>query len=230
MLPKSALGSIDGFLGIFGSLFPSGEWPTAKRRILLEKLRFREMEAGTTILREGQACSSVPFVLEGVIRVFKTAESGRSITLYRIEAGQSCILSAACGGGGLASFPATVVAERATSAAFMPIDAFRALFAEGTAFRNFVLDQYSIRMAEVMTLVEEIAFRHVDERLRQWLIDSSSPATDRRISATHQELADHLGTSREVVSRILKDWEEREALELSRGSIILSPDFDRLVP
>lgn len=229
MLPLNELGSMDRFLGIFGSLFPSDEWPAAKRRILLDRLRFREMETGTTILREGQVCSSVPFVLEGVIRVFKTAESGRSITLYRIEAGQSCILSAACGGG-LASFPATVVAERAASAAFMPIDAFRALFAEGPAFREFVLDQYSSRMAEVMELVEEIAFRHVDERLRQWLIDSSSLSTDRRIMATHQELADHVGTSREVVSRILKDWEEREALELSRGSIVISPDFDRLVP
>jgi CRP/FNR family transcriptional regulator len=229
MLPLSELGSMDRFLGIFGFLFPSGEWPAARRRILLDKLRFRGMEAGTTILREGQVCSSVPFVLEGVIRVFKTAESGRSITLYRIEAGQSCILSAGCGRG-LAFFPATVVAEQATSAAFMPIDAFRTLFAEGASFRDFVLDQYSSRMAEVMELVEEVAFRHVDERLRQWLIDSSSPATDRRITATHQELADHLGTSREVVSRILKDWEQREALELSRGSIILSPDFEKLAP
>src|SRR5208283_903212 len=159
MLPLSELGSMDRFLGIFGSLFPSGEWTAAKRRILLEKLRFREMESGTTILREGQVCSSVPFVLEGVIRVFKTAESGRSITLYRIEAGQSCILSAGCGRG-LAVFPATVVAEQSTSAAFMPIDAFRTLFAEGASFRDFVLDQYSSRIAEVMELVEEVAFRH----------------------------------------------------------------------
>jgi CRP/FNR family transcriptional regulator len=229
MISQNMPGSMDRFLGVFGSIFPGSEWPTAKRRILLEKLRFREMEAGTTILREGQVCSSVPFVLEGVIRVFKTAESGRSITLYRIEAGQSCILSVGCGRG-LDSFPATVVTEKATSAAFMPIDTVRSLFADVASFRDFVLYQYSSRMAEVMELVEEIAFRHVDERLHRWLVEAASLGTDRRITATHQELADHLGTSREVVSRILKDWEQREELELSRGSIILSPDFERLAP
>jgi hypothetical protein len=65
------------FLSVFGSLFPSSEWPEAKLDLSLAPLRLREMEAGTTILREGQACASVPFVLEGSIRVFKTAESGR---------------------------------------------------------------------------------------------------------------------------------------------------------
>jgi CRP/FNR family transcriptional regulator len=112
----------------------------------------------------------------------------------------------------------------------MPIDTVRSLFADVASFRDFVLYQYSSRMAEVMELVEEIAFRHVDERLHRWLVEAASLGTDRRITATHQELADHLGTSREVVSRILKDWEQREELELSRGSIILSPDFERLAP
>jgi CRP/FNR family transcriptional regulator len=223
-----AVDSTDRFLEVFGFLLPAGELPEARRRRVLDALHFREMGAGTTILREGQVCASVPFVLSGAIRVFKSAESGREITLYRIEAGQSCILSTACGRG-LSAFPATVVAESDTSAAFLPIETVRALFAEGTAFRDFVLDEYSSRMAEVMELVQEIAFRRVDERLRQWLVDAAPPG-ERRIVATHQEMADHLGTSREVISRILKDWEQRGALEISRGSIILSPDFRRLVP
>jgi CRP/FNR family transcriptional regulator len=196
--------------------------------VLLDTLHYREIEMGTTILHEGQVCSNVPFVLEGSIRVYKSAESGREITLYRIEAGQSCILSTGCGRG-VASFPANAVAEKATTAAFMPSDTVRTLFAGGASFRNFVLDQYSSRMAEMMELVQEIAFRHVDERLHQWLIDSSSHSADHRIVATHQELADHLGTSREVVSRILKDWEERGGLEISRGSIFLLPSFGGLV-
>jgi CRP/FNR family transcriptional regulator len=214
------------FLGAFGALFPPGEWPAGKLEGILSSLQYREMEAGTTILREGQVCASVPFVLEGAIRVFKTAESGREITLYRIEAGESCILSSSCGAG-IASFPATVVAEHATVAAFMPSEIVRRLLAEGASFRDYVLAQYSRRMAEVMELVEEVAFRRVDERLAQWLVENGQAARG-LVTATHQELADHVGTSREVVSRILKDWEQRKALEISRGSLRLLPGFERL--
>ena len=81
MRPLKAGSPQDRFLAIFGSLFPRGEWPAIKLNLLLESLQYRELEAGTTILREGQVCASVPFVIEGSIRVYKTAESGREITL-----------------------------------------------------------------------------------------------------------------------------------------------------
>jgi len=221
------------FLKVFGQLFPREEWPPIKLEGLLATLQFRDLESGVTILREGQVCSSVPFVLEGAIRVFKTAESGREITLYRIEKGQSCILSSGCGLG-VNSFPANVVTEKATRAVFMPSEAVRGVFAEGATFRNYVLAQYASRMADVIELVEEVAFRRVDERLAQWLAEHSSSAAagagadgreGGRVTATHQELADHVGTSREVVSRILKDWEQRKILEISRGSLLLLPAF-----
>ena len=215
------------FLGFFSELFPPGEWPPRKLEPLLDTLRFRDMAAGATILREGQVCSSVPFVLRGAIRVFKTAESGREISLYRIEAGQTCILSTGCGAG-IAGFPASVVAERDTEAAFMPTASVKRLLDEGPAFRAFVLGQYSRRMAEVIELVEEIAFRRVDERLAQVLAERGRSNPERRIELTHQGLADQVGTSREVVSRILKDWEERGALEISRGSVMLLQPFDLL--
>jgi CRP/FNR family transcriptional regulator, anaerobic regulatory protein len=227
MQPLRKIDPRERFLATFGSLFPAGEWPHAKLEGLLASVHFRDMEAGTTLLREGQVCGSVPFVVEGSIRVFKTAESGREITLYRIEAGQSCILSVGCGSS-IKAFPANVVVERETSAAFLPSETIRRLFAEGAAFRDYVLDQYSRRMAEVMELVEEVAFRRVDERLAQWLSDRGSGQASGPIPVTHQELADHVGTSREVVSRILKDWEQRKALEISRGSLRLLPGFEEL--
>jgi CRP/FNR family transcriptional regulator, anaerobic regulatory protein len=217
------------FLGVFGSLFPKEEWPLPRLENLLSYVRLRDLESGATLMREGHVCASVPFVIEGSIRVFKTAESDREITLYRIEKGQSCILSMGCGSS-IKAFPANVVVERPTKAAFMPTETIRKLFAESAAFRDFALDQYSRRMADVMELVEEVAFRHVDQRLALWLLEQS-PGAERAsgiISATHQELADHIGTSREVVSRILKDWEERKALELFRGSLKLLPGFERL--
>lgn len=217
------------FLEVFPALAPGADWPAPKCAQCLETLRFRSIEAGATILREGQACGSVPFVLDGVLRIFKTAESGREITLYRIEAGQSCILSVGCATG-RGSFPASVVAEVASTAAFMPNETVRTLYAESAGFRDFMLAQYSSRMAEVIELVEEVAFRRVDERLHQWLseVAASSPTASGPMAATHQELADHMGTSREVISRILKDWEQRGFVEISRGSLRLLPGFEKL--
>lgn len=213
-----------GFLRTFGSLFPREEWRPADLEGILASLSYRELEAGTSLLREGQACSKVPFVLEGVLRVYKTAESGREITLYRIEAGQLCILSSGCGSS-LEAFPASVVAEKKSFAAFLSKERIRRLLDEGPSFRAFVLEQYSRRMAEVFELVEEVAFRKVDERLRLWLLESEAGLPGLPVAATHQELAFHVGSSREVVSRILKDWEARGLIEISRGSIRILPAF-----
>jgi CRP/FNR family transcriptional regulator, anaerobic regulatory protein len=227
MSANASASNEERFLAAFGPAFPAAEFKGAKLGSLLGQLRFRDMESGDVLLREGQVCGSVPFVIEGSIRVFKTAESGREITLYRIERGQSCILSMACGQS-ISSFPVNVVVEAPTSAAFFPVEAVRRLFSESEAFRSFALGQYSRRMAEIMELVQEVAFRRVDERLAQALVELASGSPDKIVKATHQRLADHVGTSREVVSRILKDWEERKALELSRGAIRILPGFSDL--
>jgi CRP/FNR family transcriptional regulator, anaerobic regulatory protein len=224
MSENAATSNEERFLAAFEMAFPAEDNRRARLGGLLGQLRFRDMDSGDVLLREGQVCGSVPFVIEGSIRVFKTAESGREITLYRIERGQSCILSMACGRS-ISSFPVNVVVEAPTSAAFFPVEVVRRLFSESEAFRAFALDQYSRRMAEIMELVEEVAFRRVDERLAQVLLELAAGASGKVVKATHQRLADHVGTSREVVSRILKDWEERKALELSRGAIKLLPAF-----
>lgn len=216
------------FLDHFGHILPREEWPPARLDPLLESLSYRSLEAGTTILREGQTCGSVPFVMQGAIRIFKVAESGREIALYRIEAGQSCILSLGCLSAS-PSFPATVVAEKPTQAAFVPHPTVNRFFAEGASFRAFVLDQYARRMTEVIELVEEVAFRKVDQRLALYLSELTAGQGTDSVAATHQGLADRVGTSREVVSRILKDWESRGLLEIHRGSLSLLPAFTDLL-
>jgi CRP/FNR family transcriptional regulator len=217
----------DRFFQMFRDLFPIDDWQGPRRDDLLAAIRFRDLEPDAAVLREGQVCSTVPFVISGSLRVFKTAESGREITLYRIEPGETCILGAGCKAA-LSSFPATVVAEGRTEAAFLPHDLVRRLVDEDARFREFLFAQFSRRMAFIMELVEEVAFRRVDERLKEWLAGERASRGGDMVRATHQEIADHLGTSREVVSRILKDWEERGALEISRGAMVLLPGFDSL--
>jgi CRP/FNR family transcriptional regulator len=214
------------FLELFGSRFELGN--EADRERLLASAYFRRLEAGSYLLRAGESCGAVPFVLSGSLRVFKSSESGREISLYRIGPGETCILSCCCAEHG-GRFPAAVLAEEDTAAAFLRGEALEGLFARSPRFRSFVLSQYSSRMAEVIELVEEVAFRHLDARLKELLSDLGAASLGgSSIKATHQELADRLGTSREVVSRILKDWEETGAVALSRGEISLLSPFKSL--
>ncbi len=216
---------IGRFFEAFGGAFSGPEWAGALRSRLAASIFFKELEPGRTILREGQTCASVPFVIEGSIRLYKISESGREITLYRMESGQFCILGLDCGRY-LPFFPATTVADARTFAAFLPSEAVRGFLADSPSFRDFALAQFSSRLVEIMELVEEVAFRRVDERLALHLSQEAAKSSARRVEATHRELADHIGSSREVVSRILKDWELRGELSISRGSIELSPGFE----
>jgi CRP/FNR family transcriptional regulator, anaerobic regulatory protein len=213
------------FLRLFGERFNLET--EADKAQFLASAYYRRLEAGAYLLRAGESCGAVPFVLSGSLRVFKTGESGREISLYRIGPGETCILSCCCAEH-RGRFPAAVLAEEDTSAAFLRGEALESLFAHSPRFRSFVLSQYASRMAEVIELVEEVAFRHLDARLKELLTAMRETQGGQTVRATHQELADHLGTSREVVSRILKDWEDRGAIALSRGEIALLSPFEAL--
>lgn len=215
------------FLQQFGHLLVQTDQSARIHESIMEDISYRHLDAGTVLMAEGTVCQQLPFVLTGSIRVYKNAESGREITLYRIRAGESCILSSSCGSGKL-QFPAVAVAEVPTAAAFIPAARVAYLMEHVPAFQRFVLEQWASRMADVIELVEEVAFRHVDQRLYEWLQEHIRVSDGSAVKVTHQELAGHIGSSREVVSRILKDWEDRQLLKLGRGSINVLPDFAKL--
>ena len=177
------------------------------------------LEAGAMVCREGDQCGALALLISGAARVFKLAESGREITLYRIEPGECCILTASC----ILSarrFPAHAVVERELDAVLVPAAQVRHWMAESATWRNFLWNLLAERLAEVIGLVEEVAFRRMDRRLAAHLANQVS--ADATLHATHQQIAAELGTSREVVSRILKDFEQRGWLQLARGSILLN--------
>ncbi len=169
------------------------------------------------ITMEGDSCQFFSFVLSGKIKVYKTAENGREITLYRLEKGQSCILTASC----ILSnkkFPAISFSEEAVEVISIPSPLFLEWIDKYDFWRNYVFNLLSERLSEIISVVEEIAFRNVDIRLAQHLIKITNVNKD-EIQTTHQLIAGDIGTSREVVSRLLKDFEEEGILILSRGSI-----------
>lgn len=170
----------------------------------------RSFPPGTSILEEGNECSAVPLVLSGGVRIFKTAESGREVTLYRLGPGESCMLTGSCVISG-SRFPARAAVESAAVILLVPAPRFRDWMRRHDAWRGYVFELLSKRLGEVILTVEEIAFRRVDARL--------AAETGGRVSLTHRELAAEIGTAREVVSRLLKDFESERLVRVARGSI-----------
>ena len=174
--------------------------------------------AGVTIFRPGDACQSYLMVVEGAVRVQKVSEHGREIVLYRVEAGQTCVLTTSCllAGG---RYPAEGVTETEVTAVALPLAPVHELLAGSDTFRRFVFASFGERLTGLMVLVEAIAFGRLDGRLARRLLALGEGAD--RVSITHQQLAAELGSAREVVSRVLKDFERSGWLTLERGQIVI---------
>jgi CRP/FNR family transcriptional regulator len=196
-----------------------GSLPGAVQRDVLARAVRRRLDDRQGLVSAGAACSHLPLVLDGSLRVFTTSGSGREITLYRIGRGESCVLSATCIVRG-DRFPAVAAAEGTADVLLVPADVAARLVDEQPAWRRFIFDLYARRLAEVLTLIEEVAFQRVDERLAAHLLARAPNGGP--VLATHAAIADELGTSREVVTRILADFEARGLVALHRGHIDVS--------
>ncbi|HVI51751.1 MAG TPA: Crp/Fnr family transcriptional regulator [Candidatus Sulfotelmatobacter sp.] len=190
----------------------------ASLKTLRDEAKVASFPAGTPLFRGGDLSRNYLLVLDGQVRVQKVAESGREIVLYRVEPGQSCVLTTACL---LSDIPygAEGVAESELKAVVLPSGTFHRLTASSEGFRRFVFAAYSTRLSELLCLIEEVAFGRIDKRLAGFL--SERAGSQGEVKATHQELAVELGTAREVISRQLKDFERRGWVELSRGSLLI---------
>jgi CRP/FNR family transcriptional regulator len=184
---------------------------------LLAVSREQDVPAGSRLYAEGDACAAIAFVMDGEIRVYKIGESGREITLYEIGQGETCILNASCILSG-SSYPANAVTLTPARIMLIPSTSFRRLMGEHEELRAFVFFLLSQRLSSVMELVEEVAFGRMDGRLMDYLVEKSE---NNRLETTHQKIANDIGTSREVVSRLLKDFERKGQVKLARNEITL---------
>lgn len=175
-----------------------------------------QLPAQASICLEGDMCSCIPFVLEGSARVYKLSESGREITLYRVEPGESCVMTASCILSGV-PFPAFAAAETDVEAVVVAPDVLHRWINEHRVWREFLCSMMASRLSEVIAVVEEVAFQRVDTRTAEYLL--GAVGADGTIFKTHQEVAIDIGTSREVVSRVLKDFERQGWISLSRGRV-----------
>ncbi len=200
------------------SLYPVlADLPEPLQARLASEVRQLEVPADTVLFDERQACQGFPLVLSGAIRVAKRAANGRELPLYRVLPGECCIITTSCLLGNV-DYNARGAAESDTTLMLLPRPLFNDLLAQA-AFRDFVFTLFSERIVELMQLVEEVAFHKLDQRLANLLLGKG-----RQLRTTHQQLADELGSVREMVSRLLKGFAEQGLVRLGREQIeILDP-------
>jgi CRP/FNR family transcriptional regulator len=179
-----------------------------------------KLSPGQHICMEGRSCTHLALVLSGTARVYKLGETGREITLYRVEAGESCVLTLSCIVSGKL-FPAFALSESEIEAIIIPTDKVRSLMEQQPTWRDYAWSLIASRLAGVIALVEEITFKRMDERLAHYLQQQRQQHGE-KLTITHQQIAADLGTSREVISRLLKDLQQRGELTLGRGQITLT--------
>ena len=189
----------------------------AVRETLYRKSVPFALKAGRFMCVRGHPSGLLPLMLSGTARVYDIGERGREITLYRIEPGESCILSASC----ILSdqpFPAFAQAETDIEAIGILDVELRPWIHRHEAWRTFIFKLLSNRLGSVLSVINEVAFRRMDSRIAGYLIQSTD-AEHATIRTTHGAIAAELGSSREVVSRILKDFEQKGFVGLSRKRI-----------
>jgi CRP/FNR family transcriptional regulator, anaerobic regulatory protein len=188
------------------------------RATLVARSRVADIPKGTVVFGPGKAPEHLVLLMEGTIRVQQVSETGREIVLYRVNAGESCVLTTACL---LAyeDYAAEGIAETDVRAVLIPRGVFDDLISRSARFRQFVFSAYSRRISDLFQVVEQVAFQRMDIRLAERLVALSGGSDT--LKATHQQLAAELGTAREVISRLLQEFQRRGWIELARGTITL---------
>lgn len=195
------------------SLYPAlGSLGDAALEAVLGRVQLMRVPAGTPMFGEGSPCRQFPLVLEGSIRVAKSSE-GRELQLYRVVPGESCVLTGGCLVGGR-DYPATGVVEQDARLVVLPKPVFDELLATHAPFRQYVFSLFAERLTELMALVEAVAFHKLDRRLAGALLGHG-----RLVAITHQQLADEVGSVREIVTRVLRSFADQGLVRLSRGSV-----------
>ncbi|MBN1333324.1 MAG: Crp/Fnr family transcriptional regulator [Synergistales bacterium] len=190
----------------------------------LSRATLLTLKAGSPVFEELQPCNAFPFVLTGIIRVYKQSVNGRELSLYNVTPGGTCVVTAGCLLGD-ELYNACGSVKEDCDLVMMSSRDFENLLTS-RVFREFIFSLFSKRILELMQLVEEVAFEKLDKRLASLLLRQG-----RDIRISHQELADELGTVREMITRLLNSFSESGLIALSRGrvKILYEPGLQALI-
>lgn len=172
------------------------------------------------LVEDGSICQNIYFVIDGLIRIYKLTPDGRELTLYRIGPGEMCLFTMGCIMEQEA-FKAIAKIEKKTRLLAVPGDVFKSIMTQNITFQNFMFKKVLTALTELMVLIEEVTFHSINKRVASFLLHESSLHNSKHLKTTHEAMAQELGTAREVISRMLKEFEKNDLVSLSRGKITL---------
>lgn len=193
------------------------------RRALEGAARQAKLSAYERAGKGGDSCVGLLAVQSGRLRVYTVTEAGKELTLYRLFEGDICLLSASCMFHSL-QFSVRVEAEEPTQVIVLPSDAFHGVAEHSAPAANYVNELMASRFSEVMWKVEEILGKKMDSRLAGLLLEEAALSDGRTVTVTHERLAAHLGSAREVVTRLLKYLQDEGMVTLSRGKVEIADE------
>ena len=200
-----------------------GQLTPAQQTRLSEAARPRAFSAGELIHNGDADCVGLLLVKSGRLRVFILSEDGREITLYRLLPGEICLFSASCMMPQIA-FAVTVTAEAPSEVLALPPDVYKAVMAESAPLANFTNELIAARFSDVMWLIEQILWKSFDRRLAAFLLAEAKLEHSATLHLTHEAIANHMGTAREVVTRMLRYFQGEGWVKLARGTLQLTDE------
>ena len=178
----------------------------------------RKLSKDQLMLGDYKRCGGIPFVLRGSIRLFRTSETGKDLTLYKISAGEICVLAAVCAYANL-EYDFTAEALEESVLCFLSTESFNHLVQNSPVFRAFVFSNLADKLIMALNTIEFLQFPSIEDKIKNYL--DRFAGADMTVHTTHETIAKDIGSSREVVSRKLKELESAGQLIIKRGKIKL---------
>lgn len=173
------------------------------------------------LVKNGSAtCEGIYIILDGRMRAYILSPEGKELTMFRLLENDFCIFTASCAMKDI-NFDIFIESETATNALVIPTSVFQVLSENSLDFSNYINSVMASRLSDVMWLIEQIMFKSLDKRLAGFLIDESLLTNSTTLYITHEKIANHLGTAREVITRMLKYFQAEQLIELKRGKVII---------
>lgn len=205
----------------FQDWFPIWDQLTdAQQNRILDGLACRQITKGAVIHSGSTDCTGLLLVKSGQLRAYILSDEGREITIYRLFDRDVCLFSAACMLRSI-QFDITIEAEKDTSLWVIPAEVYRLIMEESAPAANYTNEIMAARFSEVVWLLEQVMWKSMDRRVAGFLLDEAAIEGGNRLSITHEAIANHLGTHREVITRMLRYFQNEGLVKLSRGAVEL---------
>jgi len=196
------------------------------RRAIIREGVYREFPVNQELIREQQYIRSFPIVIEGLIKVCRTDEEGKELLLYYLRAGEVCTVSLVCCMDRTRS-RVKAVTEEPTSVILVPVEKLDNWISDFQTWKEYVMHSMQRRFDELLETIESVAFLKMDERLEKFFTDRFRSSGATVYEGSHQNIAHALNSSREVISRLLKEMERKGLVSLSRNRVDYSPLCDK---